>query len=110
MSASLSKSGYLAALQCPRRLWLEAHAPERAAPPDGITTAIRDEARAIGRAAHALFPGGQEVPWGLADAVERTRELLARPDVPAVYEAAFESASSAVATSISSTARWERGI
>ncbi len=50
MSASLSKSGYLAALQCPRRLWLEAHAPERAAPPDGITTAIRDEARAIGRA------------------------------------------------------------
>ncbi len=91
MSASLSKSGYLAALQCPRRLWLEAHAPERAAPPDGITTAIRDEARAIGRAAHALFPGGQEVPWGVADAVERTRELLARPDVPAVYEAAFES-------------------
>ncbi len=92
MSANvLTKSGYLAALQCRRRLWLSAHAPERAAPRDAVAQAVREEGREIGLAARALFPGGVVVAASAFDqAVARTCELLADERVPALFEAAFE--------------------
>jgi hypothetical protein len=91
----LSKSRYLAGCQCERRLWLTSRAPELASPPDAAKQASFELGREIGRRAHALFPGGVLVAEDAAEhgrAVERTRALLAQPDVPAVFEAAFEHA------------------
>jgi len=81
----------MAGLQCLRRLWLRVHDPmpyEEAAPGSPF-----DIGQQIGRKAHLLFPGGVEVteqPWEHAEAVARTRTLMADPNIPAIFEAAFE--------------------
>jgi hypothetical protein len=91
MTLHLTKSRYMAALQCPRRLWLLAHEPplyEEPAPGTPL-----DFGQEIGRKAHLLFPGGVEVteaPWEHAQAVTRTAALMAQAGVPAIFEAAFE--------------------
>jgi hypothetical protein len=88
----LSKSRYTAGLQCPRRLWLGRHRPDVAAEPDAARQAIFDMGHEVGVAAHALFPGGvlvDEPYYRHAEAEKRTRALLADPDVPAIFEAAF---------------------
>ncbi len=90
MSPILTKSDYVAALQCPRRLWLSARAPERAAAPDRMARAIVEEERQIGHLARGLFPGGVLVEGRFEQACARTRELLADPKVPALLDAAFE--------------------
>jgi predicted RecB family nuclease len=86
----LSKSRYLAGLQCSRRLWLAWHDPEpRPEPEPGSVLAVGTE---IGVAARQLAPGGilvDEGPDQHDQAVERTRALVARPDVLAIFEAAF---------------------
>jgi hypothetical protein len=88
---SLSKHDFLAHRQCPRRLHLGVHAPELGAPRSPGLEAILEQGRAVGRAAHALFPGGVLVEAAdHAAALARTRALLDAPDVPAIFEAAFE--------------------
>ena len=86
----LSKSRYLAGLQCSRRLWLGWHDPEpRSEPLPGTVLAVGTD---VGIAARLLVPGGilvEEGPDQHAQAVTRTRELIANPDVPAIFEAAF---------------------
>jgi hypothetical protein len=86
----LSKSRYLAGLQCSRRLWLGWHDPQpRSEPLPGTILAVGTD---IGIAARLLVPGGILVEGGPdqhAQAVARTRELIAKPDVPAIFEAAF---------------------
>jgi hypothetical protein len=87
----LTKSRYMAGLQCPRRLWLLVHEPppyEEPAP--GTPLDIGQE---IGRKAHLLFPGGvavSEAPWEHVQAIARTAALMADVGVPAIFEAAFE--------------------
>ena len=86
----LSKSRYLAGLQCSRRLWLGWHDPEpRSEPLPGTILAVGTD---VGIAARLLVPGGilvNEGPDQHEQAVERTKELIGRPDVPAIFEAAF---------------------
>ena len=86
---TLTKSRYLAGCQCPRRLWLGAHAPELAVAPDANRSSYLDAGSAIGRLARTLFPGGVLVEAAHDDAVARTQQLLADPAVPAIFEAAF---------------------
>ena len=87
----LTTSGYVAALQCRRRLWLSAHAPERGARPEPVVLASLEEGRAIGLAARVLFPGGAAAASASFDeAVALTRELLADERVPAIFDTAFE--------------------
>jgi hypothetical protein len=90
-SHHLTKSRYMAGLQCPRRLWLLVHEPPPYEdPPAGSPLAVGYE---IGRKAHLLFPGGvlvDEAPWQHTAAVVRTAALMADVRVPAVFEAAFE--------------------
>jgi hypothetical protein len=91
--ARLSKTRYLAGLQCPKRLWLLAHAPALASPPDAADEARLAAGVRVGRRAHALFAGGVEVEQGArrgAAALAETRALVADPTVPAIFEAAFE--------------------
>jgi hypothetical protein len=87
----LTKSRYLAGLQCGRRLWRMVHEPHSyELPAPGSTFDIGAE---IGIKAQSLFPGGVTVsaePWQHAEAVIQTARLLADPRVPAIFEAAFE--------------------
>jgi hypothetical protein len=86
----LTKSRYIAGLQCLRRLWLLVHEPQDYQdPPPGSPLDFGQE---IGRKAHLLFPGGtlvSEEPWQHAEAVRRTAALMADDNVPAIFEAAF---------------------
>ncbi|HEX2662190.1 MAG TPA: DUF2779 domain-containing protein [Candidatus Acidoferrum sp.] len=88
----ISKSNFIAGVQCPKRLYLLVHTPELAAQPDGSDEAIMEQGREVGLLARQLFPGGVEVDgWGgLLPAIRSTRELVANPDVPAIFEGAFE--------------------
>ena len=87
----LTKSRYLAGLQCSRRLWLIVNEPQPYEPP--VPGSPLDVGQDIGRKAHLLFPGGvlvDEEPWRHSEAVSRTEALMADARVPAIFEAAFE--------------------
>jgi len=89
----LSKSRYLAALQCDRRLWLEVHTPDQATPAGEGELQLFRVGDEVGRAAHGLFPGGTLVGDEAGDhraAVLRTYSLMCDSSVPAIFEAAFE--------------------
>lgn len=90
-SQHLTKSRYIAGLQCLRRLWLIVNAPRPyEPPPPGSPMDIGQE---IGRKAHLLFPGGapiDEEPWRHARAVARTAALMTDARVPAIFGGAFE--------------------
>lgn len=77
----LTKSRYLAGLQCLRRVWLQVHAP----PVSAAAAPAADAALEVEQAARRLFPGGVAAAGDAA----QTACLLARPDVPAIFEAAF---------------------
>ena len=87
----LTKSRYIAGLQCLRRLWLVVNEPQPyEEPPPGSPIGVGQE---IGRKAHLLFPGGaliDEEPWRHAQAVTRTTALMIDERVPAIFEGAFE--------------------
>ena len=88
----ISKSKFVAGCQCLKRLYLQAHQPELAAEPDAVSEAIIQQGREIGLLARKLFPGGVEVgtEGSLDQAIRATRELVANPDVPAIFEGVFE--------------------
>src|SRR5689334_5914262 len=87
----LTKTRYMAGLQCPRRLWLQAYKPPSyEEPKPGSSIEIGME---VGLKARLLFPGGVTVvakPWEHAQAIARTASLMADEAVPAIFEAAFE--------------------
>jgi hypothetical protein len=90
-SLYLTKSNYVAGIQCPKLLWLKWHQklPYEDAPlgsPQAVGTLV-------GLKAHHLFPGGvliDEEPWEHAQAVKRTRVLVDDGRTPVIFEAAFE--------------------
>jgi hypothetical protein len=57
----LSKSRFVAGVQCLKRLYWQVHAPELAAEPDASAYAIMEQGREVGILARQLFPGGVEV-------------------------------------------------
>lgn len=86
----ITKSDFLAGLQCPLRLWNRHRAP--------IPYEDREETSAmragtnVGLLAHRLFPGGIVVeaePWEREQAVARTQALLSDRNVGAIFEAGF---------------------
>lgn len=88
----LSKSKFLSGLQCHKRLYLEIHSPELAAPLDAAVQAVLDMGTEVGEAARCRFPGGTLVEADhrhIDEALRRTQELLRDPSVPAIYEGAF---------------------
>ena len=92
---TLSKSKYLAGLQCELRVWSQVHQKQLATPPDDATQARFDAGTEVGERACGLFPGGvlvEEPAWRHAQAVAHTRRLLDDASVPAIFEAAFEHA------------------
>jgi predicted RecB family nuclease len=85
----LSKSKFLAGLQCPKRLYLEIHARELATPFDEGTQAILDAGTRVGELARERYPGGVLVNveyFKAAEGLARTAALLADPAVAVLYE------------------------
>jgi predicted RecB family nuclease len=88
---TISKSKYMAGVQCLKRLYWQVHEPELGGVPDAAAVAIMEQGREVGKLARQLFAGGVEVPFGDPEqAIRITRELIANPGVPAIFEAAFE--------------------
>jgi predicted RecB family nuclease len=89
---TISKSRFVAGCQCLKRLYWQVHEPELAGTPDAAAVAIMEQGREVGMLARQLFPGGVEVvgSGGLEQAIRITRELVANPEVPAIFEAVFE--------------------
>lgn len=95
IGSHLSKSKYLAGVQCLRRLWLACNTPELGSEPDEALLTRLEEGTEIGLRARELFPGGmlvEEPGWEHDAAVVRTRSLIEDASVPAIFEAAFECA------------------
>lgn len=88
---SLSKTRFLSGCQCPLKLWFDVHRPRLAVPPDEGLQAVFERGRQVGELARRRWPGGTTAggsPGRLQAGLERTRELMADPGVPAIYEAA----------------------
>ncbi len=88
-SARLSKSKYMAGLQCLKRLYLEIHHPELAAETDPATQAIMDTGTRVGALAQETIPGGVLVDvehTAVRGGLARTAALLGDPAVPAIFE------------------------
>ncbi len=89
----LSKSRFLSGLQCPKRLYLEIHAPQWATPPDDRRQSLLNMGQEIGHVAHRCFPGGVLVAEShrhVPAALEKTAALMADPQVTAIFEGAFQ--------------------
>jgi hypothetical protein len=88
----LSKTRFVAGLQCLGRLYRMCHQPELATPPDAAQQARFDAGKRVGEIARELRPGGVLIAEPASrhdDAVVRTRShFTAGADKP-IYEAAF---------------------
>jgi hypothetical protein len=88
-TCGMSKSKFVAGLQCHKRLFLQIHDPEI-----GNVTAqhTKAEGTAVGVLARSLFPGGVLVEADnshLAEALQTTKELINNPAIPAIFEGTF---------------------
>ena len=91
-SPLLSKSRFLAGLQCLKQLYLECYHRELADPIEAGRQAIFDAGTAVGELARQRFPGGtlvEEQYFEHSQAVTSTQTLLSDASVPALYEPAF---------------------
>lgn len=89
----LSKSRFLAGLQCAKRLYLQIHAPELASEVDEQRQALLQVGTEVGALARQCFPGGYLVEEGYRHAeaaLQRTAELLQDPSVSSIFEGALE--------------------
>jgi predicted RecB family nuclease len=87
----LTKTKFAAGSQCLKRLYLAVHSPELAAQPGDSDQAIIDQGQEVGLLARGMFPGGVAVESrNREQAIRATRELIENPEIPAIFEGAFE--------------------
>jgi predicted RecB family nuclease len=89
----LTKSKFVAGVQCLKRLYWQVHQPELAAEIDDQVQSIMDQGTAVGIEAQKAFPGGvlAEADYQHTGvALEETARFIADLRVPAVYEATLE--------------------
>ena len=88
----LSKSRFVAGLQCHKRLYLDSYERQLATPVGAEQQALFDVGDAVGELARLRYPGGVLIAEDYMhheDAVARTREVMAGASAPAIFEAAF---------------------
>ncbi|UCG11587.1 MAG: DUF2779 domain-containing protein [Deltaproteobacteria bacterium] len=88
----LSKSRFLAGLQCSLRLWHRCYNSELASEGTPAQHAIFSAGHQVGNLATRLHPGGiliQEDHLHHADAVQATQNAINNPRIPTIFEAAF---------------------
>jgi CRISPR/Cas system-associated exonuclease Cas4 (RecB family) len=106
----VSKSRFMAGVQCLKRLYLQVHQPELAAEPDESAQVTMRQGQEVGELARDAFPGGVLVEAGdlkLAEAINRTSQLVADRDVQTIFEGTFKQDDIIVRTDI--LARKPRG-
>jgi predicted RecB family nuclease len=87
----LTKTRFVAGAQCLKRLYLSVYEPALAAQPDESDESIIEQGRQVGLLSRQMFPGGVTVESkDREQAIRETQELIANPEVPAIFEAAFE--------------------
>jgi hypothetical protein len=86
----ISKSRYMAGLQCPRLLWHYFNQPDIFPPIDAATQAIFDRGVQVGALAKQLFPKGLEIGAGVIkkDAVDELSRAAVSRRLP-MFEAGF---------------------
>jgi hypothetical protein len=89
-SPVISKSSYMAGLQCPRLLWHKFNQPDVFTPVDAATQAIFDQGARVGVLAKQLFPKGIEIGAGVIkkDAVDQLSRAAVSKRLP-MFEAGF---------------------
>lgn len=88
----LSKTRFGAGLQCLKRLYLESYSRDLMDPITVSLQAIFDAGTAVGELARERYPGGHLIAESYDNhqgAAINTRNALADPTIPAIYEAAF---------------------
>jgi hypothetical protein len=88
----LSKSRFIAGLQCPLRLWYQCYHPQLATKPPPSRQALFDTGHEVGRLATSLYTNGihiQEDYRHHTKAEKSTRNAMSNKNVAAIYEAAF---------------------
>ena len=91
-SPQLSKSRFMAGLQCLKRLYLECYERELADPIDERQQAIFDTGNGVGELARDRFPYGrliEERHFEISQAIRTTKKVLADTAVKAIFEGAF---------------------
>ena len=87
----LSKSKFIAGLQCLKRLYLEVHQPGLAAEPDEQSLAVFEQGYEVGRWAQKMFPGGVLIEAGpeeMRKALKQTELAVADKQHPAIWSLA----------------------
>jgi hypothetical protein len=86
----ISKSDFLAGLQCERLLWTRFNARDVIPTPDASLQAVFDQGREVGAVARGLFAGGMEVAPGITDPeeVERASQMALQARRP-LFEPGF---------------------
>ena len=88
----LSKSKYVAGLQCHLRLWQKCYNPDLASEISPVQQAIFDTGHRVGQLATQLHPGGvliEEDHLHHNEAVKSTLAAMENPKIKAIYEAGF---------------------
>jgi predicted RecB family nuclease len=88
----LSKSRFIAGLQCPLRLWYQCYNSELATKPSPSKQALFDTGHEVGRLATSLYTGGvliEEDYLHHVEAEKSTLKAMNNKNVAAIYEAAF---------------------
>ena len=88
----LSKSRFLAGLQCPLRLWYQCYEPQLACEVSPAQQALFDTGHQVGHLATGRSPGGiliEEDHRQHAQAVRQTAAAINRSALQAIFEAAF---------------------
>ena len=88
----LSKSRFMAALQCHLRLWYECYNRDLASEVTPVQQAVFDAGHEVGRMATELYPNGvliEEDHLHHEEAVESTLKAMEDKKVAAIYEAGF---------------------
>ncbi len=90
----ISKSKFVAGVQCLKRIYLQVHQPELADEADEGQQARLDQGNEVGLLAQQRLPGGIPVGFenGVDHALATTAALMDRPAVPAIFEATFQHA------------------
>jgi hypothetical protein len=99
--AWLTKSRFIAGLQCPKRLWFEVHQPLEGGLPDSVALL---NGRAVDRVAQTQMPGTVvSRERGMPAAIAETSRLIRSGAPPVMYQPAFRAGELAVIADVVET-------
>ncbi|MXW54943.1 MAG: DUF2779 domain-containing protein [Gammaproteobacteria bacterium] len=89
----LSKSRFMSGLQCELRLWYEVFNRDLMEDPDAVAQHRFDTGTEVGELAQKRYPGGRLIGHdhlNFREAYRETKELVNDPNLPALFEPAFQ--------------------